>query len=102
MRTAAKRDAVEPEIMAALKAAGYSVAQVSDDGLPDLLVWRKPPSPHAHSAWLLLEVKGPGKTLTKAQERFFERTEGLPRFVVSTPQAALAAAGYWLGSGFDA
>ena len=102
VRTAAKRDAVEPSILAALRSAGYTVFQVSDDGIPDLLVCRVPPWPRASTQWLLLEVKAPGTTLTKAQAEFWSRTEGLPRFVVTNADAAVAAARYWLGGGFDA
>ena len=101
-RTAAKRDANEDEIVRALESAGYTVERLSDEGIPDLLVGRVPPSHKALTYWLLLEVKsGPTKPLTKAQERFFERTEGLPRFVVTTPEHALAAARYWLGGHLD-
>jgi hypothetical protein len=102
VRTAAKRDGNEDEIVEALEGAGYKVFPLSDEGIPDLLVGRVPPSHKALTYWLLLEVKsGPTKPLTKAQEQFFQRTEGLPRFVVTTAEAALKAARYWLGGHLD-
>ena len=91
MRRAAKRDANEPAIREALEAAGYTVFPVSDDGIPDLLVTRP------GKGYLLLEVKVPGKPLTKAQERFFHLSEGTARYMVTTAQDALQAAEYWLG-----
>ena len=96
MRTAAKRDSREAEIISALRAEGYTVFPISDSGIPDLLVIRK-----GKAAWLLLEVKSPTGTLTKAQERFFTATEGCPRFMVTNAPDALAAARYWLGGGLD-
>jgi hypothetical protein len=96
VRTAAKRDSREAEIISALRAEGYTVFPISDNGIPDLLVSRK-----GKAAWLLLEVKSPTGTLTKAQERFFQQTEGCPRFMVTNALDALAAARYWLGGGLD-
>jgi hypothetical protein len=103
VRTAAKRDANEQAIIEALKGAGYFVEQLNGEGIPDLLVARVPPSHKARTYWLLLEVKAIGKStaLTAAQQRFNERTEGLPRFVVTTAEKALEAARYWLGGGLD-
>jgi len=96
VRQAAKRDGNEAEIVSALRAEGYTVFQISDDGIPDLLVSRI-----GRPAWLLLEVKSRTGTLTKAQERFFQQTEGCPRFMVTNALDALAAARYWLGGGLD-
>lgn len=95
-RRAPKRDANEGGIVEALRSAGYVVYQLSDEGVPDLLVTRP------GRAFLLLEVKAIGKTLTTAQERFFEQTQGCPRFMVTSAEDALAAARYWLGGSFDA
>ena len=55
MRRSAKRDANEPEIIAALRAVGCLVQPLSAPGVPDLLVW---------SPWyglMLLEVKDGSK-----------------------------------------
>jgi hypothetical protein len=55
MRRGAKRDANEPEIIKALRAAGCLVQPLSAPGVPDLLVW---------SPWrglILLEVKDGSK-----------------------------------------
>jgi hypothetical protein len=103
VRTAAKRDGNEAEIVSALRSAGYSVFPMSDEGIPDLLVARVPPAHNTRCYWLLLEVKAIGKStaLTTAQERFWQQTEGLPRFVVTTVEQALQAARYWLGGGLD-
>ena len=99
MRRASKRDAVEEEIIAALRGEGFTVFQISDEGIPDLLISRK-----GSPRWLLLEVKspGPGGVLTKAQEKFFQATEGATRFMVTNAEDALAYARYWLGRGLDA
>lgn len=86
MRRAAKRDTVEPNIVAALQAAGCSVERLSQgDGVPDLLVCRPD-----DLAMRLLEVKSPGGTLTPQQERWRRGWIG-PVFVVTTPAEALAA-----------
>ena len=71
MRRAARRDANEPEIIAALTALGAHVEQLSQDGVPDLLIsYRR--------RLYLMEVIGPAKAkryrnsggLTPAQERW--------------------------------
>jgi len=66
MRTKAKRDSNEREIITALEAIGCKVFQVSDDGIPDLLVL----SPAGN--WLVIEVKSAGGKLTEKQETFIE------------------------------
>jgi len=66
MRTKAKRDSNEREIITALEAIGCKVWQVSDDGIPDLLVL----SPSDN--WLVIEVKSAGGKLTAAQVDFIE------------------------------
>lgn len=84
MRLAAKRDANEKAIVAALRKAGCLVLFLSGPGTPDLLVAR---------GWLLraLEVKRPKGRLTKAQEA--RKCEGWPVTVVRTPEEALSAVG---------
>lgn len=90
-RRNAKRDANEPEIVAALVATGCKVWPLSDEGIPDLLVL----SPG--NKWLLLEVKRTGAAgrLTDAQIRFFNATDTAPRGVVRTAQEALEFVTQW-------
>ena len=74
MRRAARRDANEPEIIAALTALGAHVEQLSQDGVPDLLIsYRR--------RLYLMEVIGPAKAkryratggLTPAQVKWHRR-----------------------------
>ena len=60
MRRAAKRDANEAAIVAALERIGCVVRRVNQDGLPDLLVARG-------GVWMPIEVKEPKGKLTRAQ-----------------------------------
>lgn len=80
MRTAAKRDANEREIIDALKKIGCSVVQVSQEGLPDLSVGFR-----ARNFWL--ECKSKGGKLTPAQEKFFASWRGQVRQVTSVDEA---------------
>lgn len=96
MRRAAKRDANEPEIVAALRAAGYWVAQISHKGFPDLVVGRK-----GRSFVCLMEVKDGNGDLTDDQLQFFQMTEGSARFVVRSPESALRIASTWIGGNTD-
>jgi len=96
VRRAAKRDNAEPDIIEALRSSGYGVWPVSDEAVPDLLVWRI-----GCPLFLLLEVKTGTRPLTEAQERFFAVTEGTARFIVRCPEQALAAARAWLGGKLD-
>ena len=57
-RKAPRRDGNEAEIIAALRAGGASVAQLSDKGLPDLAVGFTDPAT-GESRNLLMEVKMP-------------------------------------------
>lgn len=84
MRRAAKRDANEQEIVAALRTAGAYVCRL--DRPCDLLVLFR-------QRWFTLEVKakrGSTRAHQEAQRRFLELT-GTP--VVRTPDAALKAIG---------
>jgi len=85
LRRAAKRDANERGIIDALERAGCQVWQLSQRGLPDLLVVRA-------GVIYLLEVKDEihGR-LTPAQKDNLQR--GLPFSVVTHPHEALYAAG---------
>jgi len=85
-----KVDANQAEIVAALRAAGCSVVDLSavGDGCPDLLVGRGFQN-------FLLEVKQPGEKIRKdkrgeLQRRFHDEWRG-QRSVVSTVNGALAA-----------
>jgi hypothetical protein len=84
-RYAARRDDNEPAIVDALLANGFDVFKLSKP--LDLLVWRK-----SGVAYLLLEVKTPSGRITDDQASFLERTVGLPRGVVRTPEEALELA----------
>ena len=86
MRRAARRDANEPEIIAALTALGAHVEQLSQDGVPDLLIsYRR--------RLYLMEVIGPAKAkryratggLTPAQVRWHVRynLHGSPQIFVA-------------------
>ena len=106
IRYAARRDAAEPAIVAALRAAGASVEIISNgDGLPDLMVGYRGVTYH-------LEVKNPtgprgGKSgggasrpgqggdgvLTRDQRAWWAAWRGAPPVIVRTPVEALAAIG---------
>lgn len=94
-RHAAKVDANQAEIVAALKAAGATVEVI---GQPvDLLVGYR-------GEWILMEVKASHaeerrKTATrKRQEAFFERhPHGGRRCTVCTPQEAVYYIAFWCG-----
>jgi thymidylate synthase (FAD) len=86
-RTAARRDNNEPDIILALRARGCSVQQISDKGVPDLLVGLI-----AHDGTpvnLLMEVKSDKGHLTDDQEIFFKDWMG-QRCVVRSVKEALA------------
>ena len=88
-RYAAKRDSNEPDVIQALRDAGFIVAQLAKP--LDLLVGRK-----GNPNWALLEVKGPDGKLTKDQIEFFQLTEGCTRFIVRTPEEALRVCNVWI------
>jgi hypothetical protein len=86
MRRAAKRDSAEGPIIEALRKAGAYVVQLSQPGVPDLMVLYR-------SRWYALEVKtGKGRTRKhqEAQLRFLALT-GTP--IVRIPYAALREIG---------
>lgn len=85
MRTAAKRDNNEPEIVAALEAVGCVVHRLSQAGIPDLLVGR-------NGVNYLLEVKEKRGQLTDEQEEFFEAWNG-NAYVVRCVEDALEVVG---------
>lgn len=103
MKYAKRRDGNERPIIAALEAAGATVTQLGDPGLPDLLVGYR-------GLTFLLEVKDPGNKgsarpskynavggrgmLTASQVKWWDRPwSGGARMIVETPEQALAAIG---------
>lgn len=97
MKYAKQRDANEPEVVAALEAAGAAVAKLGDPGCPDLLVW-------FNGVHHLLEVKNPdakggGKyntgegCLTSAQVKWWSRWKGPTPKIVRSAAEALEAIG---------
>lgn len=85
MRLAAKRDKNEADIIVALKKAGArNVYQLSQPGLPDLLVnWG--------GHWRLIECKSPKGKLTPKQIMFFRDNPGAHMAVVTDGDEAVAA-----------
>lgn len=84
---AAKTDANQAEIVAALRKAGATVTITArlGNGFPDLVVGR-------NGATYLLEVKKPGAKLTPDEARFFCEWAGHCT-VVRSPEEALQAVG---------
>lgn len=83
-RRAARRDENEAEIIKALRAGGCLVAQVSGEGVPDLIVW----SPTLRII-VLVEVKDGAKPpahrkLTPEQVIFHETWKDAPVYVVTS------------------
>ena len=87
MRRAAKVDMNHAEIVAALRASGCSVLDLSrhGSGCPDVLVY----APRL-SAYCLVEIKAPGKrkNLTPKQVEFHQNWRG-PVVVVDSVEEAL-------------
>jgi hypothetical protein len=91
-RYAARRDENEPEIVDALRAAGWGVHRVSDAGFPDLVASRG-------KRVLLIEVVGDEKSkkfrksqgLTPVQQEFHREWPGVIH-IVRTVDEALAVA----------
>lgn len=84
-RRAAKRDTAEPGIIAALKAVGATVQQLSDSGVPDLLVG------YQHKNYLM-EVKTGNADLTADEQKFLDRWNGNV-WIVRNPETALSILG---------
>lgn len=85
MRHSARRDGNERSIVAALRASGCSVQQLSAPGVPDLLVGKL-------GVNVLLEVKDPAKApsarrLTPAQVDWHARWRGQVAIVETVEQA---------------
>lgn len=87
MRRAARRDANEGKIVAALQACGAYVKKINDEGAFDLLVF--------YRGWtLLLEVKDGAKppsarALTPAEQKFHDEWPGQNLFIITSEHEAL-------------
>jgi Holliday junction resolvase len=79
-RRAAKRDANEPEIIAALRAVGASVDSISGKDVPDLIVGFR-------GVNYLIEVKYLSGKLTKGQYEWHENWKGQRAVVWNSEQA---------------
>ena len=88
MRRAAKVDNNHAEIVAALRAHGCKVTDLSGvgKGVPDVLVWIP-----AWSRWVLLEIKCNGGKLNDTQAKWHAVHSGCLVFVVSSVAEAIAA-----------
>ena len=75
-----RRDAVEPAIIAALRAQGIVVWQISGRGLPDLLCW-------TGARWVPLEVK----TGAKGRLSAVQAQQHAPWEIVRSVEEALHA-----------
>ena len=78
-----RRDASEPAIMDALKAAGWSVQQVHIPGGPDLLCG-------AHGTTHLIECKSAKKGLRDRQTEWHKQWQGGPVHLCRTVDDALS------------
>lgn len=91
-RYAARRDANEHPIVEALRAAGATVYQLSQDGVPDLLVSYVDRQTGA-SCTVLIEVKTAKGKLTEAQEQFMDEWLDHNVFIVKSVEEALSVIG---------
>lgn len=82
----AKRDAAEPEIVAALRKFGFSVERISEPGKPDLLCGFR-------GKTILVEVKsgskGYARQLNKSQQIFADTWRGSPVVVLRSADEAI-------------
>jgi ABC-type uncharacterized transport system fused permease/ATPase subunit len=94
VRRAAKVDANHGEIVAALRAHGCKVADLSGvgKGVPDILVWIP-----AWNRWVLIEIKVPGEKLNERQEKWHAEYRGCMVFVVTSAEEAIAAVQHFEG-----
>ena len=91
---AAKVDANQPEIVDALRAAGYTVDSTlyrAGQGWPDIAVSRKVAGTKLPPL-LLVEIKVPGKgKLTSAERAWFEQwPDGIPAIVATSAEDVMA------------
>jgi hypothetical protein len=99
MRRAAKVDANHGEVVAALRAYGCKVADLSGvgNGVPDILVWIP-----AFRRWILLEIKDGAKPpsarkLTEDQVKWHAEFKGCMVYVVTSAEEAIAAVKHFEG-----
>ena len=89
-RIAQKRDANEPEVVAALEAMGCSVDRLpGGEGRPDLLVG----DPKTGGNYLI-EVKMPGKAFNPAQKKWHAEWKGVAHVAWCPDQACSIVEGY--------
>lgn len=93
MRRAARRDANEGKIVAALQACGAYVKKINDEGAFDLLVFYRNPSSKAEHT-LIFEVKDGAKppsarALTPAEQKFHNEWPGQNLFIITSEHEAL-------------
>ncbi len=93
-RRAARRDTSEAPIIDALKRAGCSVQQLSDKGVPDLLVSYPYTNYQGFAGYetILMEVKTGKAKLTSDEETFIQGWKGAV-YIVRAPQEALEIIG---------
>lgn len=78
-----KRDANEPEIIAALQDIGVTVVQLAGNGVPDLLC-------HSRGIWSVMEIKSDKGKLKPAQAALYQQA---PFPIVRNVAEALALFG---------
>jgi hypothetical protein len=88
MSYAARTDANQAAIVAALRAAGCTVhcTHRVGHGFPDLVVGK-------HGVTVLMEVKQPGCKPNRAERLWYKAWDGGPLFIVHNVDEALAVAG---------
>ena len=93
-RLAARVDASQPMIVAALRKIGCSVLLLHrvGRGCPDLLVW-VPYSGRSSSRYLLIEIKEPDKGPNDEQREFMSSWPGEIHIVHNVPEALEAVLG---------
>lgn len=91
---ACKVDSNHAEIVAALRAHGCKVTDLSGvgKGVPDVLVWIP-----AWSRWVMLEIKSPGGKLNERQAKWHAEYTGAMVFVVTSVEEAIAAVQHFEG-----
>lgn len=101
MRRAAHRDAAEPDIIKAHRAAGDSVAQISSKDVSDLLIGSKGVNYIREVKSRIVEHRKGRRNpriregrLSKGQEDFKANWKGGPVVVVYTPEESLASVGH--------
>jgi hypothetical protein len=87
-RHATRRDAVEPEVIDALLAHGFSVKQLSAKDIPDLLIGK-------HGQTRIAEVKTGTKKLSEGQDRFWRDWRGNGKIVLRSVEDVGRLARLW-------